>query len=89
MSQGLKGLLVAVGLSFGLAIFMLVAVPVIAPLYDMFSGGAVTSQGYSGQLSFVRDTALIFVPTFLAVGIVIYAYAAIQRSESFFGGGRR
>lgn len=87
--MGLRGLLMATALAFSLVVFMLVAASVIPPLYDMFSGGVVAQQGYSGQLAFTRDAVLVFVPTMFSVGIIVYAYAAIQRSESFFGGGGR
>lgn len=86
--MGLKGLLIATTLVFSLAVFMLVAAPTVTNLHDQVSGGAVEEAGYQGQLNFVRDVVLIFVPTMFSIGIVVYAYAAIQRSESFFGGGR-
>lgn len=87
--MGLKGLLVAMFLIFSVAVYMLAAAPPISHLHEELKGGAVEDQGYQEQMDFVRDVALVFVPTMFVIGIVLYAYAATQRKESFFGSGPR
>ena len=83
--MGLKGLIIATVLVFSLAVYMLAASPAVSHLYDDLRGGAVKDQGYQNNMDFVRDTALVFVPTLFVIGIILYAYAAIQKEESFFG----
>lgn len=84
---GIFALLLVTFFVFMTVIYMLIIGPVIGPLYDETNSKAVENQGYSGQLELTRDVALVFVPTLLVIGILLYGYAATQKSESFFGGG--
>lgn len=86
--MGLKGIIIATVLVFSLSVYMVAAAPAITNVYDSTADSdAVEDQGFSGQMALVKNTALIFVPTMFIVGIVLYAYAAIQKEESFFGSG--
>lgn len=80
--MGLRGVLVATALTFALIIYMLVAAPTIGHL-----NRTLDPSMYGGQFNLVVTTALVFVPTMFAIGIILYAYAATQKNESFFGGG--
>lgn len=85
--MGLKGLIIATVLIFSLAVYAIAAFPAVSLMYDQMHTDKVDEQGHGDSAVFVRDTAIIYVPTMFAIGILLYAYAAIQKEESFFGSG--
>jgi hypothetical protein len=85
-----RELLVATVLVFALGVTMMVASPTIDGLADRLTGQDTVGEksvGYDvdSKINQVRHIALVLMPTMAGIGIVIYAYAATARRESFRG----
>lgn len=86
--MGLKQLLIATFILFFLALYLVVAGPVIDGVGDA-TLDATTSDATHDQVqeqhSFVRDVALLYVPLIIGLGAVLYGYSGIVSREGYRG----
>jgi len=88
----LTAFVIVVILLFLLIVFLVAGIPTIDGTADAVKeadDGAIEEQGLDDNLSFTLDVGLLWAPTILGVGIVVYLYAVIAGKGSFRGGGPR
>lgn len=91
MARGAWALLVAVVILFSLGMFMLTAAPVVDGVADSVKDADATGamdERDNSQIDRVKFVSLTLVPTLVALGTIIYVYAAIVGEESHVGGRR-
>lgn len=91
--MALKELLVATMFVFVIIVFLVAGGPAIDGVADAIQetdtiGGNGEPYDTSGKIQTVQWISLVGVPTLAGIGIVIWAYAAIARRESYRGRGR-
>lgn len=85
----LQAFVVIVLLLFLLAIFIVVALPVLDGTHDAVmqtDHGAIKETGMADSLSFTLDVGMILVPMIFGIGIVAFTYAVVAGKGSFRGG---
>lgn len=87
--MALKELLVATMFIFVLAVFVLIAGPTIDGVADATENTEIVGEeepyDTSGKIQTVKFVSLVGVPTIAGIGLVIWAYTAIARQESYKG----
>lgn len=87
----LREVLLATALIFGLAVYILVAGPVVEGVADVLTdvGSDTLTQEEQSDIDLVQSMSLVWVPTVFGFGVLLWLYSRIAHRQRFRGRRRR